>query len=198
MTCIIGWIENGDVYMGSDSMISSGYIKYAQNIPKIIRRGNVLMGLTGRCRNNNLLAHSLVVPRIPEKKEDIMAYMVNEFVYELRECYRKAGFLKKSHEVEKSHSKFLVGIKGLLFEVDFDFNVMGFDKYHTAGSGEEVALGALSIMSRKPFSDCDTVSSMKPEDKVIHALRSAGDISYGVGPPYHVMWGENEHKQEDN
>lgn len=174
MTCIIGYIDkDGNVYVGADSCASNGYVKRSRNDQKIWENDGYLMANTGSPRVGQLLAHAFNPPH-PKADEDLMRFMVTTFIDSVRECLSSGGIAKKEHEVETGGT-FLVAYKGRLFTIFEDYQVAeSCNNYTAAGSGEEIAMGALFALED---------NKMCPVDKVSVALRAAAEFNcYVQGP----------------
>lgn len=142
MTCIVGIVDNGKVFIGGDSAAVSGYMVTIRSDPKVFRLGNFLIGFTSSFRMGQLLHYAFHAPERPDGL-DVFSYMVTLFVEGLRECMKSGGFTKKESEQEVGGC-FLIGCDGRLFTIDTDFQVSeSADGYAAVGSGAEVALGAI-------------------------------------------------------
>lgn len=174
MTCIVGLVEDGAVWIGSDSQCSMGYVTQVLARPKIVRTATYLLGYSGSVRLSNLLQHALTVPPRPEDME-VEAYLSTLFVDALRTLLKETGVASKDKEREESPGLFLVAIAGRLFRISMDYSVIetaqGFD---AIGSGNEVALGAL-------YATKDL--SVPPERRLMEALEAASHYIFGVGGP---------------
>lgn len=174
MTCIVGLVEKGKVYIGGDSAGVSGYALQIRADRKVFRNGDFIMGFTSSFRMGQLLAHSLKPPR-RHATDDVYAYMVTDFVNAVRECLKAGGYAEKHNEAERAGT-FLVGYAGRLFSVHGDYQVgetvHGFD---ACGCGEQIALGALAVSHNQ-----------KPERRIRDALNAAEQFSAGVRAPFHI------------
>lgn len=178
MTCIVGMISNGRVFIGGDSAaMGGGYGLVVRNDRKVFKNGDFVMGFTTSFRMGQLLAHSFNPPK-PRRDVDIFAYMVTDFVDSARQTMKNGGFAR----VKDSHSEeggvFLVGYAGRLFMIDTDFqvgeSVHGFD---AVGCGQELALGSLH----------STAFITDPEARIREALRVAEACCAGVRSPFFIQ-----------
>ena len=174
MTCIVGIAEGGTVWIGGDSAgVETGSLGLvARSDKKVFRNGNFVMGFTSSFRMGQLLAYKLSPPK-RHADDDVMAYMVNDFIDAVRECLKKVGYAQKTND-EESGGTFLVGYAGRLFHVSGDYqvgeSVHGFD---ACGCGEKIALGALY-----------STKGAEPEKRLRHALTAAETFSAGVRSPF--------------
>ena len=174
MTCIIGLIENGAIYFGADSAVSTHCTIKTFKEAKIFRKGNILMGVSGPPRVKQLLHYTLKIPAHP-KKESIEKYICTRFVDAARKCFKAGGYAKREHGVETG-GYFLVGYKGQLFTVYGDYQALcATYNYAAIGSGEEVALGSLHTMQ---------ATKQTPETRIRKALLAAEEFSRGVRGPF--------------
>lgn len=173
MTCIVGLVDNGKVWMGGDSAGVAGLDITVRSDPKVFINGEFLIGFTTSFRMGQLLAHAFKPPR-RHPDTDLYAYMVTDFVDALRTCFNRGGFNEVRNGADKGGS-FLVGHQGQLFSIHSDYQVgiptIGFD---AAGCGEAFALGAMR--SNEGLVD--------PEVRVRQALETAEHFSGGVRSPF--------------
>jgi hypothetical protein len=93
VTCVVGLVDNGHVYIGADSYCRTrwdgGHIMAE---PKVFHRGPFIIGGCGRTRDSQLLEYALTVPRRYEG-QDTIHYMCTSFGDAIRACIRNAGNL---------------------------------------------------------------------------------------------------------
>ena len=143
VTCIVGLVEHGGVYIGRDSSAVSGWDLMPRKDRKVFRLGSeFLFGFTSSFRMGQLLRDAFVAPAM-SASEPVEHYMTTVFVDAVRECLKTGGFAQKKDEQE-SAGTFLVGVRGRLFRVADDYQTgETLDGYDAIGSGGPVALGAL-------------------------------------------------------
>lgn len=175
MTCIIGLIDRGTVYMGGDSAGSNGWNMMTMANPKVFVNKEMIIGYTGSFRMGQLLQYSL---RLPEQKESSdMEYLVGAFTNCVRDLYRNSGLLVKVNEKEEGGT-FLVGYKGNLYRIESDFSIIQVAHNYTAcGSGQDFALGAMYATS----------DMQDPVRRIEIALNSASEFSCSVRGPYTIL-----------
>ena len=175
MTCIVGLIHDGDVFLGGDSAGVAGLSLTIRADEKVFTNGDFVMGFTSSFRMGQLLRYSLKPP-VYHPDVDIINYMVTDFVNAVRECLKTGGYAQKDKEEEKAGT-FLVGFKGKLFKIASDYQVgipsLPFD---ACGCGEEIALGAM-------FAN----ATLSPEERIQQALEAAETFSAGVRRPFHII-----------
>jgi len=175
MTCVVGIIKAGTVFIGADSCSSNcSYASIYKN-PKVFRRGELLFGFTTSWRMGQLLEHNLSVPSRPEGITDL-AYLIAHLVPAMRSCFKEGGFAEIKN-AQESGGTFLIGYRGSLYEVDSDFQVgQWVNEYAAVGSGMYVALGSLHA-----------TSAFDPEERIKLALQAATDHTPYVRPPFTIM-----------
>lgn len=176
MTCIVGVAHKGKVFIGGDSAGVAGLRICSRADSKVFVNGEFVMGFTSSFRMGQLLRYKLSPPK-RHQDDDLMKYMVTEFVDAVRHCLKSGGYAGKTNEVE-SGGTFLVGVAGRLFSIESDYQVAEhhFD-YHAVGCGGELAMGALAATQ-------DTVKD--PEKRIALALAAAERHSAGVSAPFVV------------
>lgn len=187
MTCIVGMIENGTVYIGGDSALTGGWQVRAAKRPKVFRNGEFIMAGTGYPRMTQLLEYALEAPA-QEACEGLSGaeieianekYMITVFAEAVRECLKKHGFAKVENEQEE-FGTFMVGYRGSLYCVESNLQVLQYrDEVSAIGSGEQYALGALHAMQSFPELDA--------RERISRALEAAAHFDGSVAPPFEVL-----------
>lgn len=173
MTCIVGVIEKGKVYIGADSAGVSGLDISIRKDPKVFKVGEFVIGCTSSFRMIQLLRYSFHPPK-RHGDEDVYQYMCTGFVNALRQCFKDGGFAEINSSVE-SGGCFLVGYSGRLFSIYSDFQVAEHDQeFSSMGCGEDFAKGAMMGMGNK----------LPAKDRINKALEVATHFSGGVRPPF--------------
>lgn len=174
MTCIVGVEHAGGVTIGADAAGSTQSVTVARADSKLFRVGGYLIGFTASFRMGQLL-HWSFKPSPP--KGDLERHMCTTFVDEVRACLAEGGFAEKVNNVETGGT-FLVGVDGLLFCVESDFQVgRNLDGYAACGSGEEFAFGSLHTTGQY---------DIEPDRRVRLALEAAARHNPFVGPPFTI------------
>lgn len=166
MTCIVGLIDNGKVYIGADSQVTAGHTKMTlpEGSGKVIRNGDFLIGCCGDVRALNILRFRFTPPAHHPPEMDDLAYIATSVVDAMRESFKSAGAVKIEDNVEgNGGSLFVLGYHGRLFKISSDWSVFEtIDPFVATGSGEEFALGALHA-----------VPAGKPSVRITKALEAA-------------------------
>lgn len=180
MTCIIGIVDGGVVYIGGDSMASNGSDRHATALRKVFRVGEFLIGYTSSFRMGQILQYHLNVPHQQDGVSN-ERYMVVEFIEAVRTCLKEKGYSVISNNQELGGT-FLVGYRGRLYEVNNDFQINHFINGMAAcGAGEQYALGAMAVLPDLP-----------PEARIRRALEAAANLSSYVCEPFYVEKIEND------
>ena len=188
MTCIVGIVDNGTVYIGGDSAGVSNNFLTIRNDAKVFYNHGAVFGFTSSFRMGQLLRYSFMPPK-RHYDDDLMEYMCTIFVDTLRTTLKKGGYAKKEHEVE-SAGTFLVGIHRQLFEIDSDYQVGQISGgYSAVGSGREPAMGSL-------FTTQNLDVNLLPHDRVFMALRAAQAFNSCVREPFRIV-DTIEHSREE-
>jgi hypothetical protein len=174
MTCIVGLVAGDRVYIGGDSAAVGAYDLTLRADEKVFARGPFLVGFTTSFRMGQLLRYKLEVPQYDGR--DLQEFMATAFVDAARKCLREGGWATKKDEQETG-GQFLVGYRGHLFTIGWDFQVgEALDGMDAVGSGEAVAIGALWATPGRP-----------PLKRVLTALEAAERHNAGVRAPFVVM-----------
>jgi hypothetical protein len=177
MTCIVGVVDKGQVFIGGDSAGVAGYGLVVRADRKVFRSGDFVMGFTTSFRMGQLLAFGFHPPK-PRVGVDVMQYMVTDFIDATRHRMKEGGFATTKDSAEAGGT-FLVGYAGRLFHISDDYQVgestHGFD---ACGCGDAIALG--SLRSTRSWTD--------PISRLNEALSSAETFSAGVRGPFNFEW----------
>lgn len=174
MTCIVAVKDHevGRILMAGDAAAVSGHLSGAIRDAKIFTRGPYLIGNTGSFRIGQILRYDFDIPE-PSADDDIMTFMVCVFVEQLRRRMVELAVSPRKENVDKG-GNFLIAIRDRIFHIYEDFQVNErVEEYDAAGSGMEVALGALFATQDKP-----------PEDRLRLALDAADHYGSHVRPPF--------------
>lgn len=182
MTCIVGVIENGVTYIGSDSIGSNGYsgtIRKDKKVFKLKDTSNGIVGFTSSFRMGQLLMYrkGLIDPRDEQDGID-HEYLVTKFIPNVIHLFEEGGY-SRNNSGEKEGGIFLLGYKDRLYKIESDFQVAEPTlSYEACGSGESYALGSLHSTEGLDLS---------VEDRIHKALRAASNFSVSVQGPFYIL-----------
>lgn len=186
MTCIVGLVENGVVYIGGDSLGSNGYFKTVRKDKKVFKlkdTDNAIAGYTSSFRMGQLLMYGSGLIDSRDEPDIDHEYLVTKFIPKLTSLFENGGY-GKNNSGSKSGGTFLLGYKDKLYQIQSDYQVgepsLGYD---ACGSGEDFALGSLHSTER---------SGLSPEERIHKALQAATEFSVGVGAPFYIVNTANE------
>lgn len=170
MTCILGAVHDGKVYMGGDSQVSFSWHAEQQAIPKVFRVGPFLMGSTGDVRLANIIRFHLDIPN-QVLGEDDDHYIIVSLVEHIRLRAKELGYaqIDKNREGLESGAV-LIGYQAHIYQMASDYSVTrnGAD-VSAIGSGYPFALGAFEALKRTPIAI-----------RVRRSLEIAARYAYGV------------------
>lgn len=83
MTCIVGMVEGGRVWIGGDSAGVAELELTVRADEKVFTNGPYVFGFTSSFRMGQLLRYKLKPPK-PPRFGDLMAFMVNDFIEAVR------------------------------------------------------------------------------------------------------------------
>lgn len=171
MTCIVGLVEKGTIYMGGDSCVSYGWHTEQLASFKVFKVGPFLMGSAGDLRMNNILRYELEIPPQLSHDTDDDRYMVTAVAGHIRTRCKDLGFAK----VDSNHEEFgsgnvLIGYRGNIYQMGSDYSIArNINNLAAIGSGYPFALGALAAMKKRP-----------PKVRIRRALEIAAEFAHGV------------------
>lgn len=188
MTCIVGLVHDGSIYMGGDSCGVSGYDLKVRLDPKVfVLDKRFVIGFADSFRMGQLLRFSLKLPA-QTKHQDDYEFMCTSFVDAVRKCFGDGGFLGKNNDDSEREEggSFLVGYRGVLYEVDVDFQVgINQEPYCALGCGASYAHGSLFATATLGWD---------PEKRIVNALEAAVNFSTSVRGPFVILKLPSEEK----
>ena len=188
MTCIVGIVENGKIFIGGDSAGVAGHSLQIRADEKVFKKDGTLFGFTTSFRMGQIIRYCLKIPEQPNSQNDYQ-YLCSYFIDELIKCFSDKGFLQKKDEV-KSGGAFLLGYKGNLYQVENDFQVGKVtDSFSACGCGQDIALGALYELKNQDVKGKKSMAP-SPKEKLIRALKAAEHFSAGVRGPFNIVSSE--------
>jgi len=175
MTCIIGLVEGGKVYMGGDSGATSGWDTRIRKGGKVFRLGDFLIGYSSSFRMGQVLQYQLEIRPIGEG-ETVDEYIVRGLIESVREALKRYGYTKIESNREEA-GEFLVSYKERLWKISDDFqageNIDGFD---AVGCGTPYALAAMKALE-----------NLSPKERILKALEISAYFSNGVSAPFTIL-----------
>ncbi len=174
MTCIVGLVAAGKVYIGADSAGVSGLDLAVRADRKVFTNGEFVFGFTTSFRMGQLLQHAFTPPKL-HPDDDLAKFMVTQFVDGVRACLKTGGFATTRDGGEVG-GEFLVGVRGRLFRICSDYQVgEPSTPFDAVGCGESYARGALFANGH-----------LAPDLRITEALTCAEHFSAGVRGPFHT------------
>lgn len=176
MSCIVGVVDKGRVYIGADSAGLSGWDLVTRIDKKVFVNNGFAMGFTTSFRMGQLLSYALEPPQM-KTGNDVMRFMTVDFIGAVRECLKNGGWASKEKDTEQG-GDFLVGYKGRLFHICSDYQVSESDYgFDAVGCGAGIARGALHVL--RPM--------VEPRKALQTALSISEKCSGGVRGPFHIV-----------
>lgn len=179
MTCIVGLIHNDAIYLGSESLtgIDSRIIPTTHS--KVFSRNNILFGICGDTRYNDIIKYRLDIPYHREDKTN-MEYLCTDFVNNLRQTLEEAKYSNEENMVSSVpyQSTLILGYKNKLYCIFYDYAVLEFNDFYAIRSGSDYALGSLETTKNLNIS---------PKDRIELALRAACRFDKGCGEPFNII-----------
>lgn len=175
MTCIVGVVQDGEVWLGADGRCTFDYYYTPIAQPKIARVGPMLIGAAGDARIAQVLFSGKEIPAMDGYAP--LDYLCGPFAQWGRERLKEQeAMLTDSGNTPNTKSHWVIALAGQLFLIDGRFAVFESKRgFEAAGSGLEVALGYLIATPDK---------SVRP--RIEGALTAAAEVILSVGPPFHI------------
>ena len=174
MTCIVGLVDKGKVYLGGDSCGSSGTNYSVRKDKKVFKNGNMVFGFTDSFRMGQILRYSFKPPKQPKNTDDF-EFLCSTFIDSLVETFTKYGYIKNP-TTRPEGGVFILGYKGNIYKVWQDFQVQqNYENFLACGCGQAYALGALKVLSSY---------DIHPTKKIEMALKTAESFDSAVKGPF--------------
>ena len=170
MSCVIGLLHDGKVYVASDGIATTDDGEKRPIVAnKIFTNKNYIIGFTGSVRTGQLAGPKFFDP--PENIYDLPDA--------LREKLGEKGSLVISSDTQQhlNACNYIIAYRGRLFEMLMDFQlneIMG--SYSAIGSGAPYAMGALFASRNINF----------PERRLKTALKAACEYDMCCGLPFTI------------
>jgi len=177
MTIIVGTIETDHVYLGADSCASHGCLLRPFHQSKVWRQGDLVLGLSGRVRETQILRYLTELPSVPTDG-DLMPWLVGPVIDAIRSARKSAGHderIEGQSECEYG-PVLLLGVRGQLFGMHGDYSVSEYPDGAAVGSGEVAAWGSLRTSQ--------AVGVSNPRERVRLALEAACAHDIYCAPPF--------------
>lgn len=181
MSCVVGVVSKGKVWMGADSAASDGEDMISLVNQKIFFNGPFLIGCVGSIRMTQLLQYKLQVPAFlgsdsNDDNFDLSRYMATVFVDSIQKVFHDNGF-SLFRDDHTSEGVSLIGYHGHLFRMEGDLQMVErAEGYEAIGCGSPYALGTLFTKTDEPA--CQRVK---------RALEASHHFSAHVRPPYQIL-----------
>ncbi len=181
MTTLAAIQGDGWAVIGCDSRASDEGGRYMDLAThKIISNNGVLIAVSGASRGGNIAQFGWKPPK-PTKTENLDLFMTNKFIPSLREAFIKAGFEgKEDGDAAWHESNLIVCVRGVIYPIfqDYSWDREARNVYY-AGSGGDIALGALEVLNYKKIKSPDVAEKVLRkaiEAAIKHDIYSGGDI----------------------
>lgn len=190
MTCIVGYANGKTVWIAGDSLsVDTESMEVGTRIdPKVFQRtqGHTLwaLGFSGSYRFGQILLHEVKLPSMSATdKTDLHKFLVTKFVPRLRKAAALGGAASNENGIETGGS-ILIGLHGMLFVVDTDFQVaVPSECMYALGAGAHFASASLYTSARLGHLRPDT----DPIPSITLALECAEHHSGAVRRPWIIV-----------
>ncbi len=178
MSVAVGLVEDGKVWIGTDSALADASSCTPHLNTKLFKKGEVLIGMTGCARSFDVIAHMFRAPAHTAHMS-VDRYMRAAFVPELRQSTIDLKYSEDHKEGVNGHDfRVLVGYQGRLFQINGWFAVLetsyGFD---SIGSGSLFSLGVLHDLRN---------SDWGASNQIRRAMEAAEFFDPYVKRPFHI------------
>jgi ATP-dependent protease HslVU (ClpYQ) peptidase subunit len=178
LTCIVGIVEDGKVWMGADTQHTRGSTKLKDRSPKIFQKGPFTIAAAGSARGSQLLFYGVNIEEI-ELTDDEKSNVV-KLADAVQSANRKAKHYSKESEIEKGEIYFIVSQNNRLFCVEFNYYVHEVESFIAIGGAADFAEGVLHYINKYH-------SSLSPKSKIKRALTLSECYDSSVSSPFTII-----------
>jgi len=180
MSCVVGYVEDGKIYMAADSASSSTEnqdIRLRKD-PKVFIKDNIIFGHVGSYRVGQILRHSFNIPPNPGNTSDF-GYLCSFFIPGLIQSLKENDCFQYQNDGQITfEGEIMIGYNKKIYIIDSDLQVIcGNEKYYSIGCGENYAMGALYVLEK-------ISPEILPEEKIKYALEVAEYYNAGIRRPF--------------
>jgi ATP-dependent protease HslVU (ClpYQ) peptidase subunit len=181
MTCVAGAINGSDVWIGADAVsVQCDSAARVSTQAKVFQIGEFLIGSSGTLRVQQIMRYLFAPPAI---ESDLVSYMVKDFVPALRSVVQaNGGEFKDSNGNSILDGRYLVGVRGRLFEIDSSYAVFEAKaNYAAIGCADQEALAAMFTATSLMGGD------ISPEKVVERGLLAAVEFDTSIRAPFTIL-----------
>lgn len=184
-------IKDGDkVWVGCDSQVTTGYtkstLKSQMKIWKSEDDKDIVMGLVGDCRDNNILSTTdkWIEELVKLKDEVNFKYVVRNVVPKIFRELNQYGRMRAKDGIQSIESTLIFAHKDKAYIIYSDGCVAEIEDMEAIGSGGRLSTGAINIIKN------DTKLTAK--EKLIKAIKTACESDLYVNYPIVIMNTEDD------
>lgn len=180
MTCVVGLVDRGKIYMGADSAGSTwqGSIK-TRTDPKVFIVGEFMIGICGSYRMRDILQYHTSFPKYNPKLYGPLEFVNRDVLPRVRDAFKGHGFTRIENSEEEFAGSFLIGFRKKIFEVECDFQVGESSvPWVSIGSGGEIAEASLATTRH--------IKGISPIQRINIALTVAAEGNAFVRGPFYI------------
>lgn len=180
MTCVVGLVHKGKVFMGGDSISIDGWSSFdTANSDKVFVVDNFIYAIAGSWRIRDIMQHAFTPPEHnPEHSDD--KYMKLTYVQALAKCFEDNKFLTlKDGVMEIQDVGLLIGYKGKLYKLNGDMAMLRCPDWGASeGIGYQASTAVLYAL-RNMVKD--------PTRRALISLEAAEQTNASVRRPFVVL-----------
>jgi ATP-dependent protease HslVU (ClpYQ) peptidase subunit len=181
MTTLIAIQGKGWSVIGCDSRASDENGRLTEMAThKIVENKGVLIAGAGASRGSNILQFGWTPPK-PRSSQDLDIFMTKTFIPAMRKAFIESGYdMKEDGDAAAHDSHFIISVRGVIYPIYGDYSWDREERgIYYAGSGADIALGALEAMNYKRVKTpeaAEKVLRKAIEIAIRHDVYSGGEI----------------------
>jgi len=185
MSSIVGFIDDGKVYMGADSAaVDTGSFTIRDVIDqKIFYNGELLMGVAGDVRVSQIMKYCFTPPPHDCSLSDIQ-YVCSVLIRAIMECLVENNYkIDGNPEITALGGQLMIGYKSKLYVINSDFGITHDINFDAIGCGSEHAIASI-YTSLALMKELETYIPV--ETIITIALKTSAEYSMGVRGPFEI------------
>ncbi len=147
MSVVVGYIDEGNIYVGADSQLTAGSFISTTDHKKIFKKKTIcgkemVIGCVGSTRQKTIVESNFVLPKMPFGYST-REYLVRIFIPRMIDVFKQNGM---GIEGEWEINSMVLAFRKSLWHIERNCNLVEYADWVCIGSGSEYAYGALEAL----------------------------------------------------
>ncbi len=176
MTCIIGFEQDGEAWIGGDSFFGSDKWRDVMDRPKIFSRGKLLFAFAGNFYPGQII-ETIPAFAAQRRNEDDILYLIRAVSTPIWKLHQEKHIQLSREPTSDDTFSALIGYNNRVYMLLDDYSIVrSKNGYCAIGIGEAYALGALAVTGH-----------LKPQERAEAVLAASAKHCALVCRPFHAV-----------